>query len=58
VAHAVYSTTTEVYPDSKSSPVSAEQFNRAQVAAIVGGLEYIVSVTAAGTAGTGAGAAL
>jgi len=44
VASATYATTTEVYPDSKSKPVTGEQCNRAQVAAIVGGLEYIIAL--------------
>merc|ERR1719416_59523 len=43
VANAIFATTTEVYPDSKSKPVTGEQCNRAQVAAIVGGLEYILA---------------
>lgn len=42
IANATFATTTEVYPDSKSKPVTGEQCNRAQVAAIVGGLEYII----------------
>jgi hypothetical protein len=41
VTNAKFATTTEVYPDSKT--VTGEQCNRAQVAAIVGGLEYIVA---------------
>ncbi len=36
-----FHTTTEVYPDSPK--VSADECNRAQVAAIVGGLDYVVS---------------
>ena len=47
VANATFATTTEVYPDSKSKPVTGEQCNRAQVAAIVGGLEYIIGAAAA-----------
>ena len=43
LTNAVYATTTEVYPDSKSKPVTDEQCNRAQVAAIVGGIEYIIA---------------
>lgn len=43
VTNAKFATTTEVYPDSKTRPVTGEQCNRAQVAAIVGGLEYIVT---------------
>lgn len=39
ITKAVYSTTTEVYPD--SDKVTDEECNRAQVAAIVGGLEYV-----------------
>ena len=42
VTNASFATTTEVYPDSKAVPVTNEQCNRAQVAAVVGGLEYIV----------------
>lgn len=39
VTNAAYSTTTEVYPDSpKATP---EQCNRAQVASVTGGLEYL-----------------
>ncbi|GLT17855.1 peptidase [Vibrio zhanjiangensis] len=38
----VYGTTTEVYPDSPN--VTAEQCNQAQVAAIVGGLDYVLTV--------------
>jgi hypothetical protein len=41
--NAKYATTTEVYPDSKTIPVTADQCNRAQVAAIVGGLDFISS---------------
>lgn len=43
LTNAVFATTTEVYPDSKSQPVTDEQCNRAQVAAIVGGLEFILA---------------
>lgn len=43
LTNALFATTTEVYPDSKSRPVTGEQCNRAQVAAIVGGLEYIIA---------------
>jgi hypothetical protein len=50
VANATFATTTEVYPDSKSKPVTGEQCNRAQVAAIVGGLEYIMGAAAAAAA--------
>eukprot|EP00656_Telonema_subtile_P011742 TRINITY_DN15841_c0_g1_i2.p1 TRINITY_DN15841_c0_g1~~TRINITY_DN15841_c0_g1_i2.p1 ORF type:complete len:265 (-),score=26.58 TRINITY_DN15841_c0_g1_i2:110-904(-) len=42
VTNAVFATTTEVYPDSKSNPVTSEQCNQAQVAAITGGLDYII----------------
>ena len=38
---AIYSTTTEVYPD--STRATDEICNRAQVAAIVGALEYVIS---------------
>ena len=48
--NAAYATTTEVYPDSKSKPVSGEQCNRAQVAAVVGGLKF-VQAALAGEAG-------
>lgn len=41
ITNCVYSTTTEVYPD--SAKVSDEDCNHAQVAAIVGGLEYVLS---------------
>ncbi len=37
---AAYATTTEVYPDSPK--VTAEECNRAQVAAVVGGIEYLL----------------
>ena len=40
---AQYATTTEVYPDSKANPVTGDQCNRAQVAAIVGGLDFIIA---------------
>lgn len=43
LTNATFATTTEVYPDSKSRPATGEQCNRAQVAAIVGGLEYIIA---------------
>ena len=46
LTNAKFATTTEVYPDSKSQPVTGEQCNRAQVAAIVGGLEYIIANSA------------
>lgn len=39
---AAYATTTEVYPDSPK--VTAEECNCAQVAAVVGGLDYLLSV--------------
>ena len=38
-ADADFATTTEVYPDSVTS--TAEECNRAQVAAVSGGLDYI-----------------
>ena len=41
ITNCVYSTTTEVYPD--SAKVSDEDCNHAQVAAIVGGLDYVLS---------------
>ena len=40
VTNAEFATTTEVYPDSPKA--TDEQCNRAQVACVVGGLEYIV----------------
>lgn len=40
---AEYVTTTEVYPDSKSKNVTNEECNRAQLAAVVGGLDFILS---------------
>lgn len=43
VTNALYATTTEVYPDSKANPVTSEQCNQAQVAAITGGLDYILN---------------
>ena len=43
LTNAKFATTTEVYPDSTSKPVTDEQCNRAQVAAIVGGLKYIIA---------------
>ncbi len=42
VTTAAYATTTEVYPDSRSKPVTGEQCNAAQVACIVSGLDYII----------------
>lgn len=42
VTNAPYRTTTEVYPDSPNA--TPEQCNRAQVACIEGGLDYIISV--------------
>jgi hypothetical protein len=43
VTNATFATTTEVYPDSKSKPMSGDQCNRAQVAAVLGGLEFIIA---------------
>ena len=43
VTDAEYATTTEVYPDSTATPVTPEQCNEAQVAAVVGGLEFILA---------------
>jgi hypothetical protein len=43
LTNAKFATTTEVYPDSKSKPVTDKQCNQAQVAAIVGGLEHIIA---------------
>ena len=40
VTNAEFATTTEVYPDSPKA--TDEQCNRAQVACVVGGLEYII----------------
>jgi hypothetical protein len=40
VTNALYATTTEVYPDSPRA--SPEQCNRAQVAAITGGLDFLL----------------
>ena len=45
ITNAMYATTTEVYPDSKVTPVTGAQCNQAQVAAIVAGLEYIITRT-------------
>jgi len=47
VTNALYATTTEVYPDSKTTPVTADQCNRAQVAAVLGGLEHLASAASA-----------
>ncbi|OLQ93436.1 peptidase [Vibrio panuliri] len=41
VSHCQYHTTTEVYPDSPK--VTDEECNQAQVAAILGGLDYVLS---------------
>ncbi|WP_395354429.1 M14 family metallocarboxypeptidase [Vibrio sp. D3] len=41
VTNCVYGTTTEVYPDSPT--VTAEECNDAQVAAVVGGLNYVLA---------------
>lgn len=41
VTHCTYGTTTEVYPDSPK--VTAQECNLAQVAAIVGGLDYVLT---------------
>ena len=41
VTNCVYGTTTEVYPDSPT--VTDEECNDAQVAAVVGGLNYIIA---------------
>lgn len=43
VTNATFATTTEVYPDSKTQPVTGEQCNRAQVACIVSGLDFIAA---------------
>jgi hypothetical protein len=43
VTGATFATTTEVYPDSKVAQVTAAQCNRAQVAAVTAGLDYIVA---------------
>ena len=47
VTNAAYCTTTEVYPDSKSKPVTGEQCNRAQVACVLGGLKFVQAALAA-----------
>jgi hypothetical protein len=41
VTNAAYATTTEVYPD--SAKATAEQCNRAQVACIAGGLDFLIA---------------
>lgn len=41
VTNATFTTTTEVYPDSKG--VTDEECNRAQVAAVTGGLDFVLS---------------
>ena len=45
IASAEFATTTEVYPD--SAKTNAEECNRAQAAAVVGALEYILGGAAA-----------
>jgi hypothetical protein len=40
LTNAQYSTTTEVYPDSEE--ITADECNRAQVAAVCGGLDYLI----------------
>ena len=47
VTNADYCTTTEVYPDSVKTPVTGEQCNRAQVACVVAGLEFVQKALAA-----------
>ena len=42
VTNAPFASTTEVYPDSRTRPVTAEQCNRAQVACITAGLEHLL----------------
>jgi len=41
VANAAYATTTEVYPDSATA--TEEECNRAQVACLVGGLDFVIA---------------
>ena len=41
VANAAYATTTEVYPDSATA--TGEECNRAQVACLVGGLDFVIA---------------
>lgn len=43
VTNADYCTTTEVYPDSVKTPVTDDQCNRAQVACVVAGLEFVLA---------------
>eukprot|EP00929_Paragymnodinium_shiwhaense_P112205 TRINITY_DN80466_c0_g1_i1.p1 TRINITY_DN80466_c0_g1~~TRINITY_DN80466_c0_g1_i1.p1 ORF type:complete len:436 (+),score=73.24 TRINITY_DN80466_c0_g1_i1:58-1365(+) len=43
VTNASFAVTTEVYPDSKVTPVTGEQCNRAQAACVVAGLEYLIA---------------
>ena len=47
VTNATYATTTEVYPDSKSVPVTGEQCNKAQVACVLGGFKFVQAALAA-----------
>lgn len=42
-ANATFASTTEVYPDSKTKNVTGEQCNRAQVACVTSGLDYIIA---------------
>jgi len=43
VTNASFAVTTEVYPDSKTKPVTGDMCNRAQVACVVSGLEYLLA---------------
>jgi len=43
VTNASFASTTELYPDSKTNPVTGEQANCAQAACITGGLDYIIA---------------
>ena len=50
ITNAVYATTTEVYPDSETNPMTAQQCVTVQVTAVTAGLAWIVAN--AGSAGT------
>jgi len=45
VANAFYNTSTEVYPNSKTAPLTGEQCSSAQVVAITAGIEHIITQT-------------
>ena len=45
VTNAFYNTSTEVYPNSKTAPLTGEQCSSAQVVAITAGIEHIITQT-------------